>query len=206
MHNIPRTTHSPCRLCRALEPSEEPAIENTILFQSKRFVVLPALGPLSLGHVHVVSREHFPNLGSMGPDAIAEYEQIAEHLRHRPLFSKGFVEAEHGATDEASKGGACVIHTHVHWIPGFHECYSEIIANCDNVAELSSLADLARIVGPYIFVRTLTDPIAVFDARGLPSQFLRGRLCACHDRDDRDWKQALRPDLVEATVSQWQGS
>jgi ATP adenylyltransferase len=112
---------SVCALCVAVRDAtwDTPSfLYNRKLLETDQFVVLPSVGPLVPGHVMVVSKTHSYSLSSMGADAVSEYDALAARLRTAPFLRNGVpLEAEHGSTAD-DKAGACVIHTHVHWVPG----------------------------------------------------------------------------------------
>jgi len=194
-----------CALCVAVADaarSKEPFLYNIKLAETDNFVVLPSLGPLVPGHVMVVSKTHCASLSSMGADAIEEYESLAARLRHAPLLrGSDALEAEHGSTAD-DKAGACVIHTHVHWIPGVGRFLEEFQRRLSLRAE-ARLVELISKAEPYIFARAGAIQV-IFHARGLPSQTIRRILCELMDRDDTDWMQAPRLDWIEETVKAWQ--
>jgi diadenosine tetraphosphate (Ap4A) HIT family hydrolase len=194
-----------CALCVAVRDAITPGgstfLHNKNLLETERFVVLPSLGPFLAGHVMVVSKGHFASLASMGASAIDEYEHLAQLLRKASLLAEA-LEAEHGST-EVDKAGACVIHTHIHWIPGVSDCFEEIGKRL-KIVDGKRLDMLDSDHLPYIFVRTHCRQ-AIFDGRGLPSQTIRRILCDVTDRDDSDWTQSPRLDLVADTIKAWGG-
>ena len=196
-----------CALCAAISDSAragDPFLHNRRLLQTDRFVVLPSVGPLVPGHVMVLSRLHCHSLASMGAAAIREYNELAAHLRAAPLLQgTDPLEAEHGSTSE-DKAGACVIHTHVHWLPGMGRFCDELGKRLSARPE-ASLEEVGMAGGPYIFARAASSQ-RIFRALGLPSQTIRRILCEITDRDDTDWRQALRPDWVRETVNAWLGN
>jgi len=201
-----KPTPSNCALCVAAADattSEQPFLHNRKLLETPRFVVLPSVGPLVPGHVMVVSKVHSHSLASMGPEAILEYESLATRLRKAPLLANGDpLEAEHGST-AADKAGACVIHTHVHWLPGMGRFWTEFAQTLSPRPEI----DLLEVgdAAAYIFARARSQR-AIFYADGLRSQTVRRILCELMDRDDTDWMQAPRLDWVKETVEAWLGS
>ncbi|MBS0265802.1 MAG: hypothetical protein JSS02_27975, partial [Planctomycetes bacterium] len=85
-----------------------------MLRATDKFVLMPSVGPLIAGQAIVVSRAHHHSLAAMDEAAAREYDDFVRKI----LGTDGnWLEAEHGATD-ADCAGACVIHTHVHVIPG----------------------------------------------------------------------------------------
>jgi diadenosine tetraphosphate (Ap4A) HIT family hydrolase len=193
-----------CALCVAVADATgggESFLHNRKLMETERFVVLPSVGPVVPGHVMVVSKSHWHSLASMGPLAIREYESLAARLRTAPLLRDADpLEAEHGATGE-DKAGACVIHTHVHWVPGMGQFWNEFKQHLSLRRE-RDLFEVSNNGGTYIFVRASAKR-AIYEAQGLRSQTIRRILCGILDREDTDWMQALRPDWVEETVKAW---
>lgn len=195
----------PCALCVAAADatrSAQPFLHNQKLLETPRFIVIPSLGPLVTGHVMVVSKAHFHNLASMGSEALLEYESLAARLRTAPFLANGTaLEAEHGSAG-GDKAGACVVHTHVHWIPGMGRFWPEFAKKLSHRLE-SNLFELINRDVPYIFARAGTDR-AIFRAEGLRSQTVRTILCELMDRDDTDWTQSPRLEWVKETVEAWQ--
>ena len=193
-----------CALCVAVGQalgSERPSLQNRKLLETRGFVVLPSVGPLVPGHVMVVSKVHCHSLAAMGTASIAEYDSLATRLRLAPLLRDGeALEAEHGSTED-DKAGACVIHTHVHWMPGMGRFWQEFAQRLSPRTE-KCLQDVGANGGPYIFGRA-GGVQAFFEARGLGSQTIRRILCEVMQRDDTDWMQALRMNWVEETVNAW---
>jgi hypothetical protein len=149
----------------------------------------------------VVSKAHCHSLASMGEAGIREYEDLAGDLRVGPLLrGTDPLEAEHGSTVD-DKAGACVIHTHVHWLPGMGRFWGHFDRSLSRRAEMS-LLELRDRGGAYIFARA-GGLQGIFQAQGLPSQTIRRILCELIDRDDTDWRQALRSDWVQETVNAW---
>ena len=194
-----------CALCRAIVdnagPQNKPRIENSILLESQRFVVIPAMGPMAPGHVLVVSREHHPSLAAMGEQAIQEYAGIAKHLAAMPLFrTQRPLEAEHGSTG-SHKAGACVMHTHIHWLPGMGRYESAFDGWMDKLSEGENLCELqAFATTPYIFTRGDSARWRCYHAIGQDSQMIRRTLCDELGRTDLNWRNSLRPDWVSQTV------
>ncbi len=201
----PQFIAAACALCAAITDTgrnQQAFLHNRKLLETERFVVIPSIGPLVPGHVMVVSKLHSPSLASTGMDAISEYDLLSARLRNAPLLRGAEpLEAEHGSTAD-DKAGACVIHTHVHWLPAMGRYWEEFNGRLSPRPE-TSLLEVGRNGGPYIFARSGSAQ-AIFQATGLPSQTIRRILCELMERDDTDWTQALRPDWVEETVKAWQ--
>lgn len=196
-----------CSLCRAVAnacgPQSKRNRENTVLASSKSFLVLPCVGPLVPGHVLVVSRDHAPSLSAMGAAAIQEYDRLAAKYLCDPLFPGGdALEAEHGAVDSDS-GSACVVHTHVHWIPGHARFASVLDGRAARLSIGDKLVNLKSTNGPYVFTRASGKPAHFYDAKGLSSQALRRAICEEEESTNWDWKQAARWDWIDEAIHRW---
>src|SRR5216683_124104 len=155
MSSEPSLGFGTCALCSAVVDSTqylEPFMYNTRLLETPHFLVTPCIGPLLRGHVMVVSRTHSESLASMGEDALREYDALATRLRNAPLLRDNDpLEAEHGSTPD-EKAGACVVHTHVHWLPGMGQFIDEFRRRL-TVRNEANLFDVGQRRVPYIFVR-----------------------------------------------------
>ena len=132
-----------CALCVAAADAtapDHPFLHNTPLAETPRFVVIPSVGPFTPGHVMVVSKTHQPSLLAMGAAAVYEYDALAERIRLLPVWNATVpLEAEHGSTTLDS-GGACVVHCHVHWIPGTGLHYDTLASRLHHLPRRDSAA------------------------------------------------------------------
>jgi diadenosine tetraphosphate (Ap4A) HIT family hydrolase len=203
----PRFEDSTCVFCQALEDGVSDRVlpsYNTTLGSTDNFVVLPALGPLKKGHVLVVSRAHFPSLGSMTDTAIDEFQQLIDAVRPQyDALGGNILEAEHGSTNTNS-GGSCIIHTHVNLIPGLGHLHRILDRSLRRVDVTLPLRNLASTHRPYIFMKH-ENSLAVYDATHARSQLIRRALSTHFGGDDWDWALFPRLDLVEETITFWRG-
>lgn len=194
---------SACPLCLAVSDVAGSRPENSHLFETPNYIVMPCIGPLVPGHLMVVSRGHFPSLGAMGTFAIAEYELLAKRLRAAAIFSTGALEAEHGGTT-TDCGGACVLHTHIHWLPGlggYDEAFEGVLPAATEAG--SEIASITKLSVPYVSLRGTTGRLFVYVATELPSQVLRQLICSQLGRQDWDWRVSRRDDWISQTLAMW---
>src|SRR5215471_12439458 len=113
-----------CALCRAADGKQlviDGVNMNTILGRSGAFLIVPALGPLVVGHVLVVSAKHKAGLRYLTSADQQDYERLRVQVRsYCKKFGDTLLEAEHGARDTSVRG-PCIRHTHVHILPGLGE-------------------------------------------------------------------------------------
>ncbi len=80
-----------CSLCVAVADAtrnSSPYLYNQPLMETDRFLVLPSLGPLMLGHVMVVGKKHQASLASMSREAVEKYGRLAKQLRNFLFFER----------------------------------------------------------------------------------------------------------------------
>lgn len=196
-----------CNLCLASSGTEgnvgRVKLENSQLYSTANFVVLPALGPLEPGHIIVASRRHYPSLAFMGMSAILEYQKMTKYLiNHQPFYAKGYLEVEHGSTENEC-AGSCIPHTHVHWIPGFGEFAAILEGSLPRLAGVSKLSDLDGIRTPYIYINGEGDFPRFYQAFGVEPQFIRQRLCEEIGLEDWDWRLNPNFEWIRKTISFW---
>jgi len=195
-----------CPFCRAvsnLERGLPSRLQDTPLWKSQNFVVLPSVGPLTLGHVLVVSREHCTSLSSMGFAALREYDSLRKYVaRMDGLYKGNLLQAEHGAASD-KRGGTCIVHAHVNWLPQSAR-FSRIIEGVlPKIPGIRGVSSLTNVSGPYIMVRVDGSRPKVYDATNSPSQLVRRLICESSGRDDWDWATSPNILLIQETVEHW---
>ena len=191
-----------CALCRAVdeEAREIRRIYDTHLTVSEHFVVIPSLGPVTAGHVMVVSRSHAPNLAAMGQSVIDEYNALVESISARPGFGD-LLEGEHGAAAD-SPGGACITHAHVNLIPGFGHLLNELEFTLPPIEMDYELRNLGPDAAPYILLRG-SNAVRLYGAHAVPSQLIRRVLFAKIGRGDWDWGAYPNLSVIHETLELW---
>ncbi len=191
-----------CALCRAVDEKapEVRRVYDTPLLASSSFVVIPAVGPITPGHVMVVSRNHSPNLGSMGQTKIREYRSLVESISKHSGFGE-LLEGEHGASADES-GGACITHAHVNLIPGFSHLVDMLELNLPSLEVDHDLQTLKSDAAPYILLRG-GGIVRLYRAHAVPSQLIRRVLFAKVGRDDWDWGAYPNLNVVQETLELW---
>lgn len=191
-----------CALCGAADDKRlviDGVNVNTILGRSGNFVIVPALGPLVVGHVLVVSAEHKAGLRYLPPADQQDYEILRMQLRsYCKKLGDTLLEAEHGARD-ASLRGPCIRHAHVHILPGLGEAgrlfdnnlACPLIGN-GNVNTLDS----------YIWVDDGCRATA-YDGSRVMGQEIRQTIGRYLRLDDWDWAVSSKPELVARTIKYW---
>ena len=105
-----------CRICdKVLRPISD-AIEDTVLRSNAHFICIPALGALVPGYVILASKRHVTSITNLFDTEILSLKQLIRDLVAVPTYQEGYILFEHG-TPNASGGGACIHHYHLHLVP-----------------------------------------------------------------------------------------
>jgi hypothetical protein len=147
----------------------------------------------------IVGRAHLSGLSFLSVEALEAYEQAVRAAE--AVSGPEGLEAEHGGMHE-DRGGACIAHTHVNFIPGLPSVLDMFAGQLPVLKDVDEVMDVRRMGEPYILLRQ-RGRLRLYSAAGVPSQFIRRRVCQLLDRDDWDW--ALSPNLavVRQTLALW---
>jgi ATP adenylyltransferase len=195
-----------CELCSAIIDSKKAnrKIWNTTLYETQNFLIIPSIGPLVLGQVMIVSKDHDINLLSMSKEYIKEFLEIAKHFE--VVIGGNALFAEHGSFNDQT-GGKCIDHVHVHILPGFQDYFNIL----DDILPISSVSDAPdkvfdqhSIESPYILTFNSQNQVRLYEAYNSHSQMVRRAICAKVGRNDWNWRDNERIDLIQQTIKLWQ--
>ncbi len=191
-----------CELCNAIKDSSSlnPKIWNTPLYETDSFIILPSIGPLVSGHVLICSKNHYQSLSFMKKEHVLELKSLLHKLEKRD-FMKDCLISEHGSSWD-QKGGACVIHTHLHIIPSFSRDV-DILEGHLPVFDVDELDQVLNIDDPYLLNFNLNNKIKVYEAYNIPSQQIRMALCKKYGFKRQDWRQDEKLDLIKKSIDLW---
>ena len=200
-----------CCLCSAVNDSISKginsALENRLLLETKNFVVIPSLGPFVEGQIMIVSKKHYSNLQSMNIDTHKELELIFNKIKSKTnlIYKTDLIFAEHGAFNDIQKGGACVIHMHIHCIPGYNDGVEALKSQLKVIYSGSDIKELFNIKKPYILVIDSRDSINyIFEAENVPSQMIRKTLLANRGISTNwNWRTNYEYEMISNTINKW---
>ncbi len=109
----------PCLLCYAISKEGNQQIENTVFYETERFVVIPTLGQFIEGWLMIVSKTHINSALNLDTKSLKELSQVIETCMNSisKIYGQSIV-FEHGpGTIRGMTGGCCINHTHLHIVP-----------------------------------------------------------------------------------------
>lgn len=196
----------PCVFCSALSPDRAPRVPvdyDRPLYANEHFVIMPALGALTVGHVLVVGREHVSGLSYLSSEALQSYDKVVK-VAQSITGDRNALEAEHGGS-HSDRGGACISHTHVNFIPDLPSVISMLDSQLPRLTDPLHTSDLRHWRDqPYVFLRQGRET-RLLAAAGVPSQLIRRRLCDLLRQPEPQWDWVVYPNLaiVQETVALW---
>jgi ATP adenylyltransferase len=109
-----------CNMCREISTVPAEGRINRIIQETENFSTIVTLGPLVLGHLLIVSREHYVSMGAIPEAHYEELRKLREELGTRLVTAFHLPQTvlfEHGPSKCGEKGGCCVEHAHLHIMP-----------------------------------------------------------------------------------------
>ena len=153
--------------------------ENLIIKSFKNFHVVIDPYPMCVGHMMIISKEHYGCIGEMPPSLIHECEEISirlsyyleNHFNNSVLF-------EHGRAGICAhdKDGTACSHMHLHVIPAkvdISSILSKRFTN-DKVSSLETLRKYFHGFGEYLFFHAQGNKSCYFlNSNTIPPHYLR---------------------------------
>lgn len=162
-----------------------------ILRETHNFRVVPTVGPLTVGHLLIITKDHYLSMAHLDPSLCRELAYVYEETRvvllktyGRPIFF------EHGPVSPQKKSGQSIDHAHIHAIPAPLDLAVDLRKKFPE-KRITGLTELKQQVTkgvPYLFFEDVKRNRYIYDASVVPSQYLR-RLVAIKlgKEDEWDW-------------------
>lgn len=152
--------------------------DDSILFEDDNIYVTPDLFPLCLGHILIITKNHYSSFGNAPYSIYESAERAKGYLVDKIFKSTPYIVFEHGAV-MTHTGGSCIDHAHIHIMPlntDIKDKIEESVFIDSNAikADYTNLNRLATQGIPYIYYQRNAElPVAYPIYNGLPSQFFR---------------------------------
>ena len=93
-------------------------IECRNIIETKNFIVVPTIGPLTPGHILIIPKQHVTSIQCLSKDYIDEAHDILKKITTAiKIFSPHLFIFEHGFKDPTLSINSCVDHAHIHVLP-----------------------------------------------------------------------------------------
>lgn len=199
-------------MCAGADPAADTALQRLLPPGQSRFVVetrsfaaFPTFGCFTPGYLLIVPRDHVLSFGQLGPDALAEADEILAELAGRisRVYDMPVLGFEYGNN---LAGGRRITHAHWHLLPSEVGLAGWLHARMAG-NRIESLTDLPLSAdSSYIAVRDQDGRLWSFPVPNQVPQVVRlRRLVADLDpriaSQDWDWASRNFDDLIRQTVA-----
>lgn len=188
-----------CALANAQANSASSRFYDIPIYQTESLALLPAVGPMALGHVLVVTKRHLRNFSRCNDKEQRELDAIIEHVGAVwPFSSSGILQIECGCGQFFS-GSACITHAHIGLIP--YDPNYRLLLDCElpTHSEISGVRDLRSDSRPYIYIESPEWTIC-YDGTSAEPQFIRKLIFSANGRTDWDWNSFPNLEQIRDTV------
>lgn len=176
-------------------------VQNTVLLETKSFVVLPALGSFVDGYLIIATKNHLLNFTRLEDDQFREFRILHQNVTKVLRSHYGpIITFEHGNNQNLDRGGSCIDHAHVHLLPFGGDPWS-IVGSPYAVKEIAP-ANQSREYD-YLYLEADTGEARVYGGSEFPRQYMRQRLCSILAdglQDKWDWSAYPFIEKVERTI------
>jgi diadenosine tetraphosphate (Ap4A) HIT family hydrolase len=195
-----------CPFCKVIR-GESKALCDTVLFQNKDFIVVPAKGHFWIGYLLIITKEHLYSFAAVRGDR--QLRNLNEAVGFvRTTLDRVFGAAtifEHASMFGAKSAGSTIDHAHLHAVPCDKDLCRAVLDDRHCVRRLDGLNELRHLVVPYLFIDDHKGYCYVSEVDDqLPRQYLRQRLynLLYPNREDNgwDWEAYEHPDLLKKTL------
>lgn len=130
---------SDCNFCNI----DKTKLENTVLDETKYFLITPSLGALVEGYILIISKKHVNSMSKLNDEEKEEYKLLIKKYREifKNVYKKYPIIFEHGTSNLEETNANSVIHAHTHIVN--HEYINEnILLQKLNFEKINSLLDI----------------------------------------------------------------
>ena len=187
------------------KPVAPPELPKRILYSSENFIVIPALGPLSEGHLLLLTRDHYLNLSQIPSVLFAELSLLISFLKKVLTYTYGpTILFEHGPISESRKAGCCITHAHIHLLPLKNDIESQLSSDFER-NEATGIGDLTtqeQLIS-YIYYENQIGESYIYEVNdNLPSQYVRQIIAQSIGKPEIwNWSQNLRINILVNTFN-----
>jgi diadenosine tetraphosphate (Ap4A) HIT family hydrolase len=165
------------------------------------------MSPLCIGHLLLVSRDHYLGFADVLKDHELEVKDVLKRVLHqyRNTFGRHVV-LEHGSSSDID-GSACITHAHWHLLPLEADAVHEMIfmdgLSCAELPDLRYLTTMADQGRSYFYVGDSSRHRLYGVGKSMRRQYLRSIAGTLLGIPDPEWDYALvvRKDVFHATMS-----
>lgn len=162
-----------CSLCHANDIADIVSIGKRVLYRGKYIYVAVDISPLCIGHLLIITNEHYFNFYETEEEIKKETKKVKEIIKNifQNVYHSETLFFEHGSA-VSGKAGSSVDHAHLHAIP----CNIDMKDTLDNLLGKSIECDIFskqyHNEFSYVYLEAFRQR-SIYQVDKLPSQYLR---------------------------------
>ena len=178
-------------------------LENTILDETQKFYVIPALGSLVEGYILIISKRHINSMSELPIEEMSEYEILINKYRKilKSIYKKYPIVFEHGSpnTENEMKANS-VSHAHTHIVNHYYKNEEHLIKKM-NFKRISKITDMNSSKN-YIFYINPNNEIYITNMFKPIRQIMRIEIANDINMPyEYDWCQSRFEDNINFTIN-----
>lgn len=164
--------------------------QEAVIYEDDCIFVTPDLSPLLVGHLLIVSQDHFKSYANAPVRVINSLMNTLAYLSEEIFKETEITWFEHGAVFGGT-GGASVNHAHLHIIP-YDLKLNEIVEKDKKYLKKTPFSQKEfmnlAFVQPYLWIGNRRESY-IYHVKELPSQYLRKKVMSILNSEDYNWKE-----------------
>lgn len=179
--------------------------ENTIIDESKNFIVLPSIGALVDGYLMIVSKKHINSMSELKEKERIEYELLIEKYRNKfkKIYNKFPIIFEHGSPiSNSNMKASSIIHAHTH-IVNYKFIDEKLVIKKLNLKKVDNLNYLSRKQNYIMYINQKNIFYISYNFEHI-SQMMRKIIAKELDYENKfDWKKEMFIENINSTIKRF---
>lgn len=162
-----------CQLCRSNDTGTVETIGQRVVYRGKYIYVAVDISPLCIGHVLIITNEHYFNFYETDKKVKEETSFVKEKLKEleKGFYHKDVLFFEHGSI-KSGEAGSSVDHAHLHVVPCNADIKAELDKELGEAVNCDILKEDFSNTSSYIYLEDSNYKV-IYSVDKLPSQYLR---------------------------------
>ena len=200
-----------CKFCNKFQTTSEWTLNNntydTLILETKNFIVVPTMGSLLEGWCLIISKFHVISTGALNDSFFTELNELIKHVKcSLNDLNKDVFVFEHGPSQPNQIVGCGIDHLHIHMVPvDFNLFEKSKLYTPFNWVKVGCLTDTKNFFSqqlPYLYIQLPNEERYITTHQRIPNQFFR-RVIASElgIADKYDWKLDYGTENIKKTLS-----
>ncbi len=185
-----------CKFCNI-----ENKKENTIIFESNNFYVVPSLGSFVPNYLLIISKRHIYSMSELNESEFKEYKNILKDFSkiYEEKFNRKPIVFEHGSAAKNGYSASSIVHAHCHIIDYNFKDEQKLISDL-KLKEIK-LEELKNIKENYIFYISNNGKYYISLDFPVISQLMRIKIAEeIGIKDKYNWKNDIFMENINITI------